>query len=1109
MLSVRLLGGFGLERDGVVIHLGSARAQAVLAYLLLHRERPHERARLASILWPDSDEQQARTNLRQTLHLLRRTLHDADRFFVLDGQRLQSRSGAPVELDVARFERSAAAAEQTIDAAESWSERERLEDAVRHYRGELLPEMFDAWLEEPREQLREAYAGVLERIVQISEAQRDYRAALHYAQRWAQHDSLVEEPYRCLMRLYALCGERAKAMHVYHSCSSLLLREVGGEPSRRTQAAYEQAMLLDRDTDARAGPAGDAGRDVVTVDAVRPPATGEAGWAVTALGGRPEATVNAAPFVGRAPELARLRAAWRQASDGRPSLVFVTGDSGIGKSRLVEEFVRGLRRGEGSVVGTRCYAAEGALALAPVAALLREPTLVASLAELAPPWRRELSRLLPELADQRGPPPDPLTEPWQRTRLFEAMARPVLARQPMVLVIDDLQWCDRDTLEWLRFLLRFDASARLLVVAAARSHEVGDNAALVRLLAELRDEGQICECELGPLSEAETASLGRSLWRGEPSSGALASLFEQTEGVPLFVIEMLRGGPVARPDTPASTDADGALAGPLPPRLRAVIASRLGQLAAASAELASMAAVIGREFGFELLVEVSGQSEETVLRGLDDLWRRRIVREVTAGQYDFSHDRLREVAYAGLSLTRRRLLHRRAAEALEALAAERGGEASRQLAHHYVLAELPECAIPHYRRAAEAARALYAHEEAAARYERALELLESLPPAPDGTGESDAIARRLLEGLGDVRQLQGLHEVAREHFGAALQRVQPKAFVDRARLWRKIGETLVSQHRYGEAFAALDSAEQALGEEDAEASIPWWREWIDIGLARSFAHQWKGELDASEGILRSLEDPMRRHGTATERGRWLVILAMVVLNRNGVTHSEEVEMLLRAALVEAEESESAYVAVAARFLLGAALLWHDDRGEAQTELTAEARTELEQALADCEAAGEAVVRVSCLASLGFLHRLGGDREATRAYALRTLEAATALEMPQYAGAAHGQLAWLAWRAGDYATCEREGQAALRNWQSGYSHPLQWVARLPLMAVWLREGKLDEALACVVPLLEPGRQRLPVPLAEALAATVGGDAQPEARRAALERVLLAAQQTRRL
>jgi hypothetical protein len=155
------------------------------------------------------------------------------------------------------------------------------------------------------------------------------------------------------------------------------------------------------------------------------------------------------------------------------------------------------------------------------------------------------------------------------------VARPVPARQPIALVLDDLQWCDRDTLEWLRFLLRFEARARLLVVAAARS-QINDNAALVELLAEPRDEGQLCECEVGPLSEAETASLGRSLWPGAPSPGALSRLFEQPEGVPLFVVEMLRGGRAAQLDAPASADA--AHAGSLPPRLRAVIASRLSHL---------------------------------------------------------------------------------------------------------------------------------------------------------------------------------------------------------------------------------------------------------------------------------------------------------------------------------------------------------------------------------------------------------------------------------------------------------------------------------------------------------------------------------------------------
>ena len=119
-------------------------------------------------------------------------------------------------------------------------------------------------------------------------------------------------------------------------------------------------------------------------------------------------------------------------------------------------------------------------------------------------------------------------------------------------------------------------------------------------------------------------------------------------------------------------------------------------------------------------------------------------------------------------------------------------------------------------------------------------------------------------------------------------------------------------------------------------------------------------------------------------------------------------------------------------------------------------------------------------------------------------------MPQYAGAAHGNLAWLAWRSGDHAACEREGQAALRSWQSGWPHPLQWVARLPLMALRLRQGRLDEAIAYAAQLLEPGRQRLPVPLREALAAALRAeDDGPEATRAALERVLVAAQEVRRL
>lgn len=385
-LSVRLLGGFGLERDGEVISLTSSRAQVVLAYLLLHRDGSHERGWLASILWPDTDERQARTNLRQALHQLRRTVPDAERCFVLDGRRLRVREGAPLDLDVARFEGAAASSRQANDdGAITGSERDRLEDAVRHYRGDLLPETEGDWLDEPREHLLERFASVLERIVDVAEAQRDYGAAVRYAQRWVQHDPLVEEPYRRLMRLHALRGERAKAMHVYHSCASLLMREVGGEPSPRTQTAYEQAMLLDRDGVPDVVPAADVARPEHTCDAQRLEATSDARRPETTTDARrPEAIVDAgkragsagadqrvasaraASFLGRAHDLAHLRTAWEHARAGRPALAFVSGDSGIGKSALVEAFVHSLPRGEAYVAGTRCYAAEGPLAFAPV-----------------------------------------------------------------------------------------------------------------------------------------------------------------------------------------------------------------------------------------------------------------------------------------------------------------------------------------------------------------------------------------------------------------------------------------------------------------------------------------------------------------------------------------------------------------------------------------------------------------------------------------------------------------------------------------------------------------------------------------------------------------------
>jgi len=165
--------------------------------------------------------------------------------------------------------------------------------------------------------------------------------------------------------------------------------------------------------------------------------------------------------------------------------------------------------------------------------------------------------------------------------------------------------------------------------------------------------------------------------------------------------------------------------------VHAVIAARLAQLSAPARELASLAATIGRAFTFEVLARASDYDEDSLVRGLDELWQRRIVREQGANAYDFSHDKIREVAYAEVSPMHRQLIHRRVARTLETIYAGDGDPISGQVAAHYEQAGLPDQAIQYYQRAVEVAQRVYANEEAIGLLNKGLVLLQRLPPGPE------------------------------------------------------------------------------------------------------------------------------------------------------------------------------------------------------------------------------------------------------------------------------------------------------------------------------------------------------------------------------------------
>lgn len=719
-------------------------------------------------------------------------------------------------------------------------------------------------------------------------------------------------------------------------------------------------------------------------------------------------------LVGREGELATLVEHLERARDQHGTLLLLAGNAGVGKTRLLRALKREARARDARVVEGRCSSAESSLPYAPLMDALRFRIARGEgeeAARLLGPLKAILAPLFPSLDDSARSARESAERPFE---LICHVLDRLAAEDPLLLILEDIHWADQTTLELLQYLAHRARGMHLLLIATYRSDEVHAAHPLRRLLATLARERSAVDLRLDPLSRDETMELLRGMLGREPDPAFAAAIWRRSEGNPFFVEELVaassEGSGTALPA--GTTEAPTRL----PTTISEAVLSRVYVLGAAAQEALSAAAVIGRRVEFDLLREVLDVSEETLVELLEEIHAHQLLVEEhgSGGEwYSFPHTLMLEAIYESLISRRRRLLHRRIAEALDRLATPTPSRLD-ELAYHFRLGGQHDRAYEYARRAGDEAGRLRAWDDAAAHYEHALASLEEIGAA----GQREA---ELLELLGDVAWQRSRVEQATQYLEDALRLRRESGDVEAtARLLRRRAALRFERGDYDAAAAALEEAVHLLCERPDSVELAA----IQIDLGRVALH--RGELARAEHLLSSGLRLASRDAAGAEE-----VLALVSLGELGlvagridcaVARLEVAREILREGRLPFHRAMRAYASSVRTLILGheydRALEWiaaARKRSQEQeavgiealfralrmvvlaiTSPEAELLSEAQAAVKELRHAARAELRDG-LRVLGFVHRTRGElAEARAAYAeaaaLGEREAATGVAL---------------------------------------------------------------------------------------------------------------------
>jgi DNA-binding SARP family transcriptional activator len=784
--------------DDRVVALSGERERTLLATLVLGAGQPVSVSRLIDALWGEQPPATAGNTLQVHVSNLRKKLAAAgapeNLQSVPEGYALRV---GPGEIDATEFARLVEGA--TGEPAEVAT---RLQEALSLWRGPALADVHSDLLVGEKTRLEELRLRTLERRIDAELALGRHHEVVGELEAFVHVHPLREGIRRQLMVALYRAGRQADALAVYRAGEEVLAEELGIDPSPELQA-LEVAIL--RQAPELSGPA----KGSATVASS---ASGSSAMASVPLPSR----LGVRPLtglIGRVSEKDALADAWKRVSAGQGrEVMLITGEPGIGKSALAADLAQSAFEQGGCVLLGRGDEEVGAPyrpfqeALSHLVTYAGEDQLLTHVADHG----GELARMVPALARRLGqlPPPqtsDPDTERYLLCAAAVGLLEEASRRAPVLLVLDDLHWADKPSLQLLRHLVANTSSVRLFIVGTYRDAELSASHPLNEALAGMhREPAGVSTIDVSGLDDTGVIAFMESAAGQELDDagvGLAHQLYRETDGNPFFVAEILRNlsesGDIYVDATGRWTakDTEGPLT--LPHSVRTVIGTRVSRLGEAAMKVLSTASVIGRDFDLDLLAETTKLDADELIDLLDDAQHAAVVHELpdAPGRYNFSHALVQHTLYEDLGATRRTRMHHAVGEAIERLYGENNEARLGELARHFLLATRPidfTKAISYAQRAGEAALVALAPDDAVHHFSQALEL------AGPGMQVEPALRIDLLLGLGTAQRQAGIPQFRETLLEAARQ---SRALGDAGRL---VAAALANNRGWFSSLGQLD-----------------------------------------------------------------------------------------------------------------------------------------------------------------------------------------------------------------------------------------------------------------------------------------------------------------